>query len=60
MRESICKIIVNKNDHNNYDTGFFMKASYTKRYLITNYHVIDQESLNNRIEIEIWNKKNVY
>ena len=34
-----------------------MKVSDSKRYLITNYHVIDLDSLNEKIEIEIWNKK---
>ena len=57
VRESICKIIVNKKGKNFYGTGFFMKVSSTKKYLITNYHVIDLESLKEKIEIEIWNKK---
>ena len=34
-----------------------MKGSDSKRYLMTNYHVLDLDSLNEKIEIEIWNKK---
>ena len=58
VRKSICKIIVNKEGRNHYGTGFFMKVSDSLRYLITNYHVINSENLNAKIEIEIWNKKN--
>ena len=57
MRRTICKIIVNNKGKIQYGTGFFMKVSDSKRYLITNYHVIDLDSLNEKIEIEIWNKK---
>ena len=57
MRKSICKIIVKKKKETLYGTGFFMKDFYSKRYLITNYHVLDLDSLNEKIEIEIWNKK---
>jgi len=58
VRKSICKIIVNKKERTHYGTGFFMKVSDSFRYLITNYHVINSEALNAKIEIEIWNKKN--
>ena len=57
VRESICKIIVNKNENQFYGTGFFMKGFNSKKYLITNYHVFNLESLKEKIEIEIWNKK---
>ena len=57
MRKAIFKIIVNKKESISYGTGFFMRVSDSKRYLITNYHVIDSNSLNEKIEIEIWNKK---
>ena len=57
MRRSICKIIVDNKGYIQYGTGFFMKVSDSKRFLITNYHVIDIDSLNEKIEIEIWNKK---
>jgi len=57
MRRTICKIIVNNKGKIQYGTGFFMKISDSKRYLVTNYHVIDLDSLNEKIEIEIWNKK---
>ena len=57
MRRTICKIIVDNKGKIQYGTGFFMKVSDSKRYLITNYHVIDLDSLNEKIEIEIWNKR---
>ena len=57
MRRSICKIIVDNKGKIKFGTGFFMKVSDSKRYLITNYHIIDIDSLKEKIEIEIWNKK---
>ena len=39
MRRSICKIIMNNKGIIHYGTGFFMKVSDSKRYLITNYHI---------------------
>ena len=57
IRKAICKIIINKKGGVDYGTGFFMKISDSKRYLITNYHVINSDSLSVKIEIEIWNKK---
>ena len=57
MRKSICKIIIKKKDGILYGTGFFMKVFDSKRYLMTNYHVLDLDSLNEKFEIEIWNKK---
>ena len=57
MRKCICKIKIARKEKICYGTGFFMKISDTERYLITNYHVIDSDTLNEKIEIEIWNKK---
>ena len=34
-----------------------MKVSDLLKYLITNYHIINPNVINNHIEIEIWNKK---
>ena len=56
-RKFVCKIKVSKKEGTHYGTGFFMKIFDSKRYLMTNYHVIDLNSLNEKIEIEIWNKK---
>ena len=56
--KSICKIIIKKEDQIIFGIGFFMGVSDTKRYLITNYHFISQESKKN-IEFEIWNKKKI-
>ena len=52
--EAICKITIRGNP-NTYETGFFMKISDTKKYLITNYHVINQHNIYDDIEIEIHN-----
>jgi hypothetical protein len=55
--KSICKITIEQNDGKKCATGFFMKISETKKYLITNYHVISQDKINLNIEIEIHNHK---
>ena len=55
--KSICKIIIKNNNMNIYATGFFMKISEDKKYLITNNHVIPQDKINMDIEIEIHNHK---
>ena len=59
IAKSICKIIIKikgKKD-NVYGTGFFMNISDSLHYLITNYHVINENIKNENIEIEIYNKK---
>ena len=57
VKKSICKIIIIKNKENIYGTGFFMKISDSLKFLFTNYHVINKDSINDNIELEIWNKK---
>ena len=57
VRESICKIIIKKEEKKRYGTGFFMKISESLKFLFTNYHVINQDFINDNIEIEIWNKE---
>ena len=56
VMKSICKIIIKKEENNNYGTGFFMKISASKNCLITNYHIISKDKDSN-IEIEIHNQK---
>ena len=34
-----------------------MKASDSLKYLITNYHVLNPDNINENIELEIWNNK---
>ena len=60
-KQSICKIIIKKIDDNNniYGTGFFMKVSDAKKYLITNYHILSKNNINDDIEIEKYNQKTV-
>ena len=56
--KSICKIIIKGINKNNiYGTGFFMKISNSLKYLITNYHVLCPNVINQNIELEIWNLK---
>ena len=55
--KSVCKITIKGNEGKIYGTGFFMKVSNTKKYLVTNYHVISEKNINDDIEIEIYNEK---
>ena len=58
VMKSVCKIIIKGINKNNiYGTGFFMKISNSLKYLITNYHVICPNIINQNIELEIWNLK---
>ena len=59
IAKSICKITIKiKGKENNvYGTGFFMNISNTLHYLITNYHVINENTKDEYIEIEIYNNK---
>ena len=54
VMKSICKIIIV--DKKVYGTGFFMKIA-PLQYLITNYHVINQDIKNYNIQVQIWNQK---
>ena len=56
--KSICKISIKMKDQKiKNGTGFFMNISNSIKYLITNYHVINPDLINEYIEIEIWNHK---
>ena len=58
--KSVCKIKIKKNGGKDYEcgTGFFMNINNdSKKYLITNYHVISEKIINEDIEIEIHNHK---
>jgi len=54
--KSICKIIIVNRD---YGTGFFVKISDSLKCLITNYHVLDNDAINSKIELEIWTKEKI-
>ena len=57
VMKSISKIIIIiNNKKKNYGTGFFFYYTDKIKYLITNYHIINENSTNNT-EIEIWNHK---
>ena len=54
VMKSICKIIIKGiNNVGSCGTGFFMKISNSLKYLITNYHVICPNVINQNIELEI-------
>ena len=53
VRKCICKIIFKNNGNIGYGSGFFMKIGNLKKFLITNYHNIYPEIINNVIEIEL-------
>ena len=55
--KSICKITLNTKKETIFGTGFFMNINNSKKYLITNYHIISKEIINNDIIIEIHNNK---
>ena len=60
--KSVCKITIKKVGGIDYDygTGFFMNLYDSKKYLITNYHVISENTFKDSIEIEIYNLKKMY
>ena len=59
LSKSICKIIYTNNENKNaYGTGFFMLYK-SLRFLISTYHVINENIKNKSIEIEIHNKKKI-
>ena len=55
--KSVCKIIIKDKPKNILGTGFFMKISDSKKYLITNYHTISEDMINKDIEIELYNQE---
>ena len=59
LSKSICKITYTNNKNKNvYGTGFFMLLKSSK-FLISAYHVINENIKNKSIEIEIYNKKKI-
>ena len=55
--KSICKITIKTKRKSFYGTGFFMNITNSKKYLITNYHIISKEVINDDIIIEINNHR---
>ena len=52
--KAVCKITIISNTGTLNGTGFFMRGLDSKKYLVSNYHVLTQKG---NIEIEIHNKK---
>ena len=51
----VCKITVKNKEKYYFGTGFFMNIYDSKKYLLTNYHIISDKSKDDNIEIEIHN-----
>ena len=61
VMKSICKIIIRKEGKpHSFGTGFFLKVSDSLKCLVTNYHVLNPELFNIKLEIEIWNENKVF
>ena len=61
--KAICKISFEMNNQKGHATGFFMEVLLSDnkyRFLVTNYHVISEQLINKKIQIELHNKKTVY
>ena len=56
--KSICKIICEEDNGKIEGTGFFIMANYAK-FLITNYHNLNENQINKIINIEIYNKEKI-
>ena len=56
VMKSICKISIKTKKGIFYGTGFFLKYSDSKKYLMTNYHIINPNLENENIETEIHNE----
>jgi len=52
----VCKIGINNKREGLYGTDFFMRVSDELNYLITAYHIINENLINENITLEIWNK----
>ena len=59
VRKSICKIIIYINENKGIrGTGFFILINNIK-YLMTNYHNINKDTINNNIILELYNNKKI-
>ena len=57
VNKAICKITIETNEGIAHGTGFFLNYSDSKKFLMTCYHVINPKLENNKIELEIHDKK---
>ena len=57
VNKAICKITIETNEGIAHGTGFFLNYSDSKKFLMTCYHVINPNLENNKIELEIHDKK---
>ena len=55
--KSVCKITVKNQGKANYGTGFFINLYDSKKYLLTNHHIISNEIKKEDIVLEIHNHK---
>ena len=59
VSKSICKISYNNNGIECNGTGFFIVLNNSFKCIMTNYHVIKKELINNTITIELYNNKKI-
>ena len=57
VNKAICKITIEPTEGIAHGTGFFLNYSDSKKFLMTCYHVINPNLENNKIELEIHDKK---
>ena len=57
VKKAVCKIKIQTIDKIAFGTGFFLNYSDSKKFIITCFHVINPTLENEKIEIEIYNKK---
>ena len=58
VKKSIFRIIKN-GEEPQHKPGFFMTASDSLKYLVTNYSYMNPDEIDGDFEIEIWNKKRI-
>ena len=57
ITKAVCKLTIETNQGIAHGTGFFLKYSDSKKFLMTCYHVINPTLENNKIELQIHNQK---
>lgn len=57
--KSICQIIKHSKEGIMFGAGFFTNFGESKKYVITNYHIIYDSMVNDKIELKIYNGKKI-
>ena len=56
LKKSFCKISYNKQNNG---TGFFISLNNSFKYIMTNYNLISENLINNIINIQLYNNRNI-